>query len=316
MVNINIDEYDALDDTGFISNEPSTPEKDFFHSVYVAGKTRKNHIGVTEELGKLQVRGVEYNKDKIYMIITHIKPVLMKTKRVQNRDQIECFSYQIGPPENWRGTNNGRKCPRNSVERAANSWCNGCKSQLIVAGIYTDQSGRPVTGEDNKPIFIFIRGRGVKYQNVSNYLSDLSKMELPPITQAKDEEALKRERKLLNHKRFVTQISVGKFETQSYGIKDVFSLEKGTQIPDDKVQGILNVAQKTVDKFHQKFDWSKGRQTQSADYVEKPPVTEDQKFSGPENKPEEQKAAPTEDKKAATEQKKALEGFNFESLEF
>jgi hypothetical protein len=311
---INIDEYDALDDTGFISNEPSSPEKDFFHSVYVAGKTRTNHIGIKEEIGKLQIRGVEYNKDKIYMIITHIKPVLMKTKRVQNRDQVECFSYQVGPPENWRGTNNGRKCPKNSVERAANSWCNDCKSQLIVAGIYTDQSGRPIMGEDNKPIFIFIRGRGVKYQNVSNYLSDLSKLELPPITEAKDEDALRRERKLLNHKRFVTQISVGKFETQSYGIKDVFALEKGTQIPDDKVQGILNIARKTVEKFHQKFDWSKGRQIQSADYVEKPPVQEEQKFSGPE-KPTEEKVVPkTEEKK--TEKNKPLEAFNFESLEF
>jgi len=316
MTAININDYDSLDDTGFISNEPSSPEKDFFHSIYVAGKSRTNHIGIKEEVGKLQVRGVEYNKDKIYMIITHIKPVLMKTKRVQNRDQIECFSYQIGPPENWRGTNNNRKCPKNSVERAANSWCNDCKSQLIVAGIYTDQTGRPITGEDGKPIFVFIRGRGVKYQNVSNYLSELSKLELPPITQAKDEEALKRERKLLNHKRFVTQISVGKFETQSYGVKDVFNLERGVQIPDDKIQGILNIAQKTVEKFHQKFDWSKGRQIQATDYVEKPPVSDDQKFNSSE-KPTEEKSNPSvEGKKTNVEQKKPLEGFNFESLEF
>lgn len=314
---INIEDYDSLDDTGFITNEPSSPEKDFFHALYVAGKTRKNHINVEEKLGKLQIRGVEYNLDEVNMIITHIKPVLLKTKRVQNRDSVECFSYQIGPPENWRGTNNNRKCPRNSVERAANSWCNDCKSQLLVSGIYTDKEGRPIMGEDNKPIFLFIRGKGVKYQNVSNYLSDLSKMELPPITGAKDEEALKRERKILNHKRFVTKVTVGKFETQSYGVKDVFNLEKGTQIPDDKVQGILNIAQKTVDKFHQKFDWSKGRQTQSADYVEKPPVSSDQKFESGGTKSDTPPTPPTEEKKEATpEQKKALEGFSFESLEF
>jgi len=312
MANINLNQYDDLEDTGFITNEPSSPEKDFFHSIYISGKTRKNNVGVEEKPGKIQVRGVEYNKDDVYLIITHIKPVLMKVKRVGQRDNIECFSYQIGPPENWKGTNGNRKCPRNSVERAANSWCNDCKSQLVVAGLYTDSNGKPITGEDNKPVFAFIRARGVKYQNVSNYLSDLSKLELPAITGAQDEEALKRERKLINHKRFVTKISVGKFETQSYGIKDVFVLEKGTQLPDDKIQGILNVAQKVIDKFHQKFDWSKNRQQQtSSDYVEKTQPTADQTFaSGSTSTP------PQASEKKAPEQKKPLESFNFEALEF
>jgi len=312
MANININQYDDLEDTGFITNEPASPEKDFFHSIYISGKTRKNNIGVEEKPGKIQVRGVEYNKDEVYLIITHIKPVLMKVKRVGQKDNIECFSYQIGPPENWRGTNGNRRCPRNSVERAANSWCNDCKSQLIVAGLYTDSNGKPITGEDNKPVFAFIRARGVKYQNISNYLSDLSKLELPPITNAQDEEALRRERKLINHKRFVTKISVGKFETQSYGIKDVFVLEKGTQLPDDKIQGILNVAQKVIDKFHQKFDWSKNRQQQtSSDYVEKTQPTADQTFASGSTSTQ-----PQASEKKEPEQKKPLESFNFEALDF
>jgi hypothetical protein len=312
MANINLNQYDDLEDTGFITNEPSSPEKDFFHSIYISGKTRKNNVGVEEKPGKIQVRGVEYNKDDVYLIITHIKPVLMKVKRVGQRDNIECFSYQIGPPENWKGTNGNRKCPRNSVERAANSWCNDCKSQLVVAGLYTDSNGKPITGEDNKPVFAFIRARGVKYQNVSNYLSDLSKLELPAITGAQDEEALKRERKLINHKRFVTKISVGKFETQSYGIKDVFVLEKGTQLPDDKIQGILNVAQKVIDKFHQKFDWSKNRQQQtSSDYVEKTQPTADQTFASGSTSTQ-----PQASEKKEPEQKKPLESFNFEALDF
>jgi hypothetical protein len=313
MANINLNQYDDLEDTGFITNEPSSPEKDFFHSIYISGKTRKNNVGVEEKPGKIQVRGVEYNKDDVYLIITHIKPVLMKVKRVGQRDNIECFSYQIGPPENWKGTNGNRKCPRNSVERAANSWCNDCKSQLVVAGLYTDSNGKPITGEDNKPVFAFIRARGVKYQNVSNYLSDLSKLELPAITGAQDEEALKRERKLINHKRFVTKISVGKFETTSYGVKDVFVLEKGTQLPDDKIQGILNIAQKVIDKFHQKFDWSKNRQQQtSSDYVEKSQPTADQKFDSSGSTTQTQ-AGTTEKKEP---EKKNVEAFNFEALDF
>ena len=72
----------------------------------------------------------------------------------------------------------------------------------------------------------------------------------------------------------------------------------------------MNVAQKVIDKFHQKFDWSKNRQQQaSSDYVEKSQPTPDQKFDSSSTQPQ------VSEKKEA-EQKKPLESFNFEALEF
>jgi hypothetical protein len=93
----------------------------------------------------------------------------------------------------------------------------------------------------------------------------------------------------------------------------VFVLEKGTQLPDDKIQGILNIAQKVIDKFHQKFDWSKNRQQQtSSDYVEKSQPTADQKFDSSGSTTQTQ-AGTTEKKEP---EKKNVEAFNFEALDF
>ena len=73
------EDYAGLGETGFGgAREPVKPEDEFFHSVYIAGQTRINHINKEELAGKLQIRGVEYNKDSVCFIITHIKEVLVK----------------------------------------------------------------------------------------------------------------------------------------------------------------------------------------------------------------------------------------------
>jgi len=65
--------------------ERTAPEDEFFHSIYVSGKSRKNDTGVKEEGGKLQIRGVTYNHEKLHMIITHTKDIKLKEKEVQNK---------------------------------------------------------------------------------------------------------------------------------------------------------------------------------------------------------------------------------------
>jgi len=254
------EDYADLMGTGHESREPVKPEDEFFHSVYIAGKTRKNHINVEELAGKFQIRGVQYNLDEVHMIITHTKEILAKIVNKNRRDSIECFSFKQGPPP-WYGTsrlpdNSPRPCPQTSNERAVDDYCNSCKAQILVAGIYCNPDGSPVLTEEKKPIFVFIRGKGVKYKGVSDYLGDMYKLELSPIFEPVTEDSTKFEKAVVNNKRFVTKITKGQTKT-NYGDKDVFVLEKTAELPKDAVLKILEVSKNTLDKFNEKFDWSR-----------------------------------------------------------
>jgi len=261
---MSFEEYADLADTGFQGGggEKVAPEEEFYHSVYVAGKSRKNHINVTEDAGKLQVRGVQYNMDAVYMIITHTKEILCKVKNEKGRETIECFSFKDGALP-WVGTNkvNGtpRQCPQTSAERAVDDFCSPCRAQIIVAGIYCKADGTPILTEDKKPIFVFIRGKGMRYSNVSNYLSDCYQDEFSPLFEPATEKSKEFEKCVVNNKRCVTKITKDE-EQSSYGSSVfVFVLEKGTQIPNDSAMSILKLSKQTVAKFNEKFDWSKGK---------------------------------------------------------
>jgi hypothetical protein len=198
------------------------------------------------------------------MIITHTKEVLCNTVREQGKENTKCFSYKDGPPP-WNGTSivNGspRVCPNTSAERALVDFCNSCRAQIIVAGIYCKPDGSPILTEDNKPIFIFIRGKGMKYSNVSEYLNDCFQEEYPPLFEPSTTESMEFEKRVVNNKRTVTKITKGT-ETSQYGnTVNVFILEKGTMIPNESVISILKLSKQTVSKFNEKFDWSKRKQT-------------------------------------------------------
>jgi hypothetical protein len=255
------EDYAELESTGHESRVPVKPEDEFFHSVYISGQSRKNHIGIVEEQGKLQVRGVEYNLTEVNMIITHTKDILVKVVQKGGRENIECFSFKKGAPP-WYGSTrssdgNPRICPQTSAERAVSDFCNPCRTQVIVAGIYCNADGSPILSEEKKPIFIFIRGKGMKFSNVSDYLSDCFKLELSPIFEPVTEQSEAFEKKVVNNKRFVTKITKGTAKSQ-YGIKDVFELERGEELPKEVVLKILDASKKTLEKFNEKFDWSRG----------------------------------------------------------
>jgi len=128
-------EYADLGQTGYASNEPVKPEDEFFHSLYIAGNSRPNHINITEEGGKMQIRGVEYNLNEVNMIITHVKKILVKNEKdAQGKQKVGCFSFKPEPHPPWHGWNN-KQCGSNSAERAADAFCNTCREQIIVAGI-------------------------------------------------------------------------------------------------------------------------------------------------------------------------------------
>ena len=258
------EDYQDLQGTGYEGREPVAPEAEFYHSVYIAGKTRKNHINVEEVAGKFQIRGVEYNLDSVNMVITHTKELLAKIVSQGGRDNIECFSFKEGAPP-WYGTSrspdgSARLCPQTSAERAVNDYCNPCRSQIIVGGIYCREDGSPVLNDENKPVFVFIRGKGTKYSNVSNYLSDMYKEDLPPIFDPPTDDSRAFEKAVVNNKRFVTNITKGTAQS-SYGPKDVFVLQKGPLLQNEAVMNILKVSKQTVNQFNEKFDWSRGKQT-------------------------------------------------------
>jgi len=256
----NIDDYSDIEGGGVVSKEPVKPEDEFFHSVYIAGQSRVNHINITEEAKKIQVRGVQYNLTEVNMIIIHVKEILAKIKQGARGEITECFSYKDGDAP-WYGTTqlpdgNKRACPLNSSERAVVEFCKECRSQILVAGIYCDATGKPLLSE-NAPIFVFVRGKGMKYSNVSDYLGDMYKKDLTPIFTPVTERTTKFEKANVNNKRFVTKLTAGE-ASSNFGMKDVFLLTSGQQIPDDNVIEILKVSQKTKEKFIEKFDWSKG----------------------------------------------------------
>lgn len=264
---MSFEEYQDLQGTGFQGGgggEQKTPEEEMFHSIYIAGKTRMNHINVEEKIEQFQIRGVEYNLNQVNMIITHTKDILAKNVTEQNRDKTVCFSYKNTDP--WQGTTQVeggamRLCPATSPERIANSFCNGCKAQILVAGVYCSEDGMPILTDEKKPIFIFLRGKGMRYSAVSDYLNDRYQEDLPSVIEkdpTKITEQLKAfEKEVVNNKRYVTKITRDS-ATSSYG-RDVyiFKLEKTIPLDDNAVMKILKLSKATVEKFNEKFDWSK-----------------------------------------------------------
>jgi hypothetical protein len=109
--------------------------------------------------------------------------------------------------------------------------------------------------DEKKPIFVFIRGKGMKYKGVSDYLGDTYKLELSPIFEPVTAESTAFEKAVVNNKRFVTNITKGQ-ESSNYGMKDVFILKTAAELPKDAVLKILEVSKNTLEKFNEKFDWS------------------------------------------------------------
>lgn len=315
---MSFEEYQDLQQTGFQggSSEPTPPEEEFFHSVYISGKSRKNHLNIVEQVEKFQIRGVEYNLDEVHMVITHTKEILAKIKSEKGGDKIECFSFKEGQAP-WYGTStlqdgSPRPCPMTSAERSQVDFCNPCRSQLIVAGIYCNENGSPILTDEKKPIFIFIRGKGMRYSGVSEYLNDRFNEDLPPLFEPVTEQSKMFEKSVVNNKRYVTKITRTTATSQYNNEVNVFKLEKGTELPKDAVLKILKLSKDTVEKFNDKFDWSKRKQAQTTGYGSKPEgvltMEEDS------NTEEEAQEAPAQEE--VSEQKSSGKTFSFDDIEF
>jgi hypothetical protein len=259
-----LDQYQELNSTGITgggSGDQTPPEEEFFHSIYISGQNRQHQDGTMEEIGKLQIRGHSANHQDVYMIITHIKDVLNNESRENGRTNLKCFSFKESSQPPWYGSNSmpdgsPRVCPVTSKDRQATEFCQNCKAQIIVAGILCQPTGTPILDEEKKPVFVFIRGKGIKYGNVSDYLSELYQLDLDPVFNEEGDAIREFEKRVVNHKRFVTKISQATANS-NYGVKMVFAFERLSEINKEFALELLDLAKNTMDKFREKFDWSK-----------------------------------------------------------
>ncbi len=333
---ISMDTYkETFNGTGVESNEPIKPEDEFFHAVYIGHSARKNHLGTIEEAGKFHIRGVQYNMDEVHMIITLTKKVLVKTKTVDKKDKIECFSFQEGSLP-YKGISE-TVCGLNANERALNTFCAPCRAQIIVAGILCDSNGSPYKTPEGKPVFGFIRGKGMRYSGVSDHLSNLTKLELEPIVQPVTDESRDWEKKHINQSRVVSKLTRDVAQSQYGSSVNVFKFEVGPQLTNEAVEKILEITKKTVDKFKEKFDWSRSKAAAVAmaasTYSTGP--TQAQTFGVPETKTTQMDTQPETNPISTgfteteapninsiasdtqeSENKKPVEGFGFEDMTF
>lgn len=311
-------EYADLGTTGYKSTEPVKPEDEFFHSLYISGQTRKNHIGVMENAGEMQIRGVEYNLKNINIVITHVKKILVKneTDPATKKDKVACFSFKKEAQPPWFGWNN-RPCGTNSAERASNAFCNTCREQIIMAGLYVDEAGNPILkdvekpdgSKTKKPIFIFLRGKGMKYNNVSQYLADCYKKEITnPLFTPSTPESLEFEKIAVNNKRFVTKIGMAKVPS-NYGEKDVFTFTPGAPLDNQSIMNVLNISKKALVNFNDKFDWTRTDTTSGYTPDQTPAVNQSNVI--PESKVGQQAATQPTQTQSAPQPTFSFEDINF-----
>jgi hypothetical protein len=247
-----LSEYDDLimDDPGSMPSEPVDPKDEFFHSLYISGQERELEGGITEEANKLQVRGVKYNLSEVYCILTHVKKMQVNQTGNGRSSRLTCFSYQFGPRP-YKGTD-GTVCPETTKDREGVPHCSNCRANVVAAGVLTDKSGNPLLDEKKTPIFIFIRGKGIKYSGLSDYLFELYKQ----IDLVKIDENNEDKDRMLNRSKVVTKITKTKINT-NYGDKFVFKYNMEMKLNKSVTEQILKLSAKTVEKFHEKFDWSR-----------------------------------------------------------
>jgi hypothetical protein len=319
-----LDQYQELNSTGVSGGgggEQTDPKDEFFKSIYISGQNRQHENGIMEEIEKLQIRGHSFNHDQVFMIITHVKDILNNEQKVNGRNKTVCFSFKESAQAPWYGSQampdgTPRICPVTSKDRKGVEYCNGCKAQILVAGILCQPNGTPVLDEEKKPIFVFIRGKGTKYGNVSDYLSQLYQLDLEPMFDEKGDAVREFEKRVINHKRFVTRIYKSTVDS-NFGVKMVFAFEQGEQLKKEFSLELLDLAKNTMDKFREKFDWSKKKKGASAAAAKEAGVVpmENKTQQSPEpglNTP----STPTSDKPNESDNESDNGTFSFQNIKF
>jgi len=237
-----------------------------FKSVYITGTSRRiEGTNEVEQIGKLQVHDTNIrNQDEICMIPMFAKRKLVKVRMDGMKEIVECFSYMKGEPP-YKGTS-GRTCPNTSAQRDATVDCKGCRQRIILAGLLVTPEGKPIKDKDGEPIFVFLRGKGIKFMEIADYISECAKLpesKLPSIR----EEVLKvkpnliiktkpeYEKPMLNFRRFICHVGVQQVET-NFGTRYIYKLTRGKPLPTKVVIDLLLKTEELSEIFDAKFDLS------------------------------------------------------------
>jgi hypothetical protein len=255
-VSLSLDDLPKITGIPDSSARSNAPEEQFFKSIYVPGKRRKNADGVNEEPGKFQIFQTENNLDDVNMIIVHIKEVLSKVTKTDKGEITECFCFMDNRKKPYKGTS-GRDCNDNhALRKNGDEYCKTCLNNVIMAGIWCDPQGEPILRE-GKPVFCFVKAKKIlNIISLGKYLKEFYNLDLSPMIKPVTDDSIKHEKKELHPKRFVTNIKMGTMPTD-YGDKPVMTYSRGVELPLDKVVSIVKLAQKTEEKFINKFDVSK-----------------------------------------------------------
>jgi hypothetical protein len=310
-----LDDYQELNSTGISGGgggEQKPPEEEFFKSLYISGQNRQHANGTMEQIEKLQIRGHSFNHDEVFMIITHVKDILNNEQKQNGRVSTKCFSFKESASPPWYGSQPNpdgtpRVCPVTSKDRKAVEYCQNCKAQIIMAGVLCQPTGQPILDDEKKPIFIFVRGKGTKYGNVSDYLSMLYQLDLDPVFNEEGDAVREFEKRVVNQKRFVTKVTKGTAET-NFGTKMVFEFEKGAEVNKDFAIELLELSKTTMPQFREKFDWSKKKKSNVAKQAKEAGVVSMEGGTQDTKQPETPK----------TEEKAPSEGgtFSFKDIKF
>lgn len=256
MQDLNFEDYVDLSGSGIGQpRKEVSPEDEFFHSVYICGRDRENHRQIVEQNGKLQIRGVDYNKDEVHMIITHVKKVRINSKfdLTQQRTVISCGSKLNTNP--WVGTS-GRNCASRK-DRVNIPECAECKHNIVVFGVLCDnKEGRIKIGADGKPVFCFFVGKGIKWEDVNTHLTTLAEQEITPIFTLVTDKSIKWEKENLDFsKRVVTVIKVSyKRSRFNNNLLQTFSFDTGAKLTTQQIVSLIEVAKKINPKVDEKLD--------------------------------------------------------------
>lgn len=237
-----------------------------FKSVYITGTARQiEGTNEVEQVGKLQIHDTKFrNLDEVCMIPMFAKRKLVKVRMEGMKEIVECFSYMRGEPP-YKGTS-GRTCPNTSAQRDATVECKGCRQRIILAGILVSPEGRPFVNDDGENIYIFIRGKGIKFMAISNYISECTRLPETKLPSIRDEILKVKpnliiktkpeyEKPMFNFRRFVCHIRVQQIQT-NFGPRFIYDLSRGKLIPTELVIKLLNRTEELVDVFDAKFDLS------------------------------------------------------------
>jgi len=286
------EEFLELTGTGVGIKKQLAPEEEPFHSIYICGEERQNHKDITELVDKLQIRGVDYNKNEVFLIITHvIKPnvnrVFDKAKRSWD---ILCSSRKDTNP--WMGSS-GRKCVT-SKEKVPGHFCAECRQWIILFGILCEnRNGKIWVGPDGKPEYAFVVTKGMSWDPTNTYLVEVASEEIDPVFEPVTPESEKWEKENFdNTKRIVTIIKTAKKKSQ-FNMHTVFSFEKGSAIPKTQLIKLAEIAksikagvaekldriigykdQPEADYFDNDEGKSEQRQSKAESFGEIPPATE------------------------------------------